>query len=72
LVIQDDKRQGAFVVETPPLANAFFGYAVNKNWDLTLNLNNLTDERYVVQVATPGLVQGSDTFSAKLTIKYLW
>jgi outer membrane receptor protein involved in Fe transport len=72
VIIQDDKRQGAWVVESPPLANAFFGYAVNKRWDLQLNLNNLTNERYIVQVATPGLVHGSDTFAAKLTVKYLW
>jgi len=72
VIIQDDKRQGAWVLETPPLASAFFGYAVNKTWDVQLNLNNLTNERYVVQVATPGLVQGSDTFAAKLTVKYLW
>ena len=72
VIIQDDKRQGAWVLETPPLASAFFGYAVNKRWDVQLNLNNLTNERYVIQVATPGLVQGSDTFAAKLTVKYLW
>jgi iron complex outermembrane receptor protein len=72
VIIQDDKRQGAWIVETPLLANAFFGYSVNKRWDLQLNLNNLTNERYIVQVATPGLVHGSDTFAAKLTVKYLW
>ncbi len=72
VIIQDDKRQGAWVVETPPLASAFFGYAVNKRWDVQLNLDNLTNERYVVQVATPGLVQGSDTFASKLTVKYHW
>ena len=72
VIVQDDKRQGAYVVETPPLASAFFGYAVNKRWDLQLNLDNLTNERYIVQVATPGLVQGSDTFASKLTVKYLW
>ncbi len=72
VIIQDDKRQGAWVVETPPLASAFFGYTVNKRWDLQLNLNNLTNERYIVQVATPGLVQGSDTFASKLTVKYRW
>lgn len=72
IIIQDDKRQGAYVVETPPLASAFFGYSVNKRWDVQLNLDNLTNERYIVQVATPGLVQGSDTFASKLTVKYLW
>lgn len=72
VIVQDDKRQGAWVVETPPLASAFFGYSVNKRWDLQLNLDNLTNERYIVQVATPGLVQGSDTFASKLTVKYRW
>lgn len=72
VIIQDNKRQGAFVVETPLLASAFFGYTVNKRWDLQLNLDNLTNERYIVQVATPGLVAGSDTFASKLTVKYRW
>lgn len=72
IIIQDDKRQGAYVLETPPLASAFFGYTVNKRWDVQLNLDNLTNERYLVQVATPGLAQGSDMFAAKLTVKYRW
>jgi len=72
IILQDDKRQGGYVVETPPLASAFFGYTVNKRWDLQLNLDNLTNERYIVQVATPGLVAGSNTFASKLTIKYQW
>ncbi len=72
IILQDDKRQGAFIVETPLLSSAFFGYAVNKRWDLQLNLDNLTNERYIVQVATPGLVQGSDTFASKVTVKYNW
>jgi len=72
IIVQDDKRQGGYMVETPPLASAFFGYSMNKRWDLQLNLDNLTDERYIIQVATPGLVQGSDTFASKLTLKYKW
>ena len=72
IIIQDDKRQGAYVVETPLLASAFFGYAVNKRWDLQVNLDNLTNERYIVQVATPGLVAASNTFASKLTVKYRW
>jgi len=72
VILQHDKRQGGFMVDTPPLASAFFGYTVHKRWDLQLNLDNLTNERYIVQVATPGLVQGSDTFASKLTVKYKW
>jgi iron complex outermembrane receptor protein len=72
VIVQHDKRQSAYVLDTPPLASAFFGYVLNKSWDLQLNLDNLTDERYIIQVATPGLVQRSDTFASKLTVKYRW
>jgi outer membrane receptor protein involved in Fe transport len=69
---EDEKRNGAFVLEHPLLADAFVGYKLKNNWDLQLNLTNLTNERYIVQVADTGLVQGSDTFRAKLTINYQW
>lgn len=69
---ESDKRYGAFLLEHPLLADAFFGYTPNEKWDFQVNLNNLTDERYIVQTAANGLVQGSDTFRAKLTIRYKW
>lgn len=67
-----DKRNGSNIIEHPPIADAFAGYHINKHWDLQLNLNNLTNERYIIQVAASGLVQGSDTFRAKLTARYTW
>lgn len=72
LTTEDDKRYGVTMLERPLLADAFIGYALNNRWDLQLNLENLTDERYIVQVAATGLVQGSDTFRPKLTVKYKW
>lgn len=70
--IETDKRYGGFIVERPLLADAFLGYTPNEKWDFQVNLNNLTNERYIVQTAANGLVQGSDTFRAKLTIRYKW
>jgi outer membrane receptor protein involved in Fe transport len=72
LELEDDKRYGATMLEHPPLADAFIGYMINNRWDLQLNLNNLTNERYIVQVAATGLIQGSDTFRSKLTVKFKW
>jgi outer membrane receptor protein involved in Fe transport len=53
-------------------ADAFVGYPINSRWDAQLNLSNLTNERYIVQVAARGLVQSSDEFRAKLTLTYKW
>ncbi len=69
---ESKKRYGAFMLDRPLLADAFVGYSVNDRWDLQLNLNNLTDERYILQTAANGLVQASDTFRAKLTVSYRW
>jgi iron complex outermembrane receptor protein len=70
--VEHDKRYGAFMLVKPLTADAFIGYVINKRWDLQLNLNNLTNKRYIQQTATNGLVQGSDTFRSKLTVKYTW
>lgn len=72
LETEADKRNGAHVLHHPLIADAFLGYTWRKNWDVQLNLSNLTDERYIIQVAANGLVQGSDTFRTKLTLRYRW
>jgi outer membrane receptor protein involved in Fe transport len=72
LELEHDKRYGAFMLDHPPIADVFAGYTIGKHWDLQLNLNNITNERYIIQVADSGLVQTSDTFRAKLTVKYSW
>lgn len=70
--VEHDKRYGATMLERPPMADAFIGYKFRNRWDLQLNLNNLTNERFIIQVAATGLIQGSDTFRPKLTAKYNW
>jgi outer membrane receptor protein involved in Fe transport len=67
-----DKRYGGYLLSRPLLADAFVGYSVTSKLDLQLNLSNITDERYILQTAASGLVQGSDIFHAKLTATYKW
>ncbi|MCF3650458.1 TonB-dependent siderophore receptor [Synoicihabitans lomoniglobus] len=69
---ESSKRYGAYFLDRPLLADGFVGYEFTENWDAQLNLNNLTDERYILQTAANGLVQASDTFRAKLTVSYRW
>jgi hypothetical protein len=40
---------------------------VGKRWDFQLNLDNLSDKRYILQVVTPGLVSASQGFSARFS-----
>jgi iron complex outermembrane recepter protein len=70
--IEHDKRYGGFMLDHPLVADAFAAYTIGRHWDIQLNLNNLTNERYIIQVAANGLVQTSDTFRSKLTVRYNW
>ena len=69
---EDKRRNGAHLIDRPLTADAFLGYMINKRWDVQLNLNNLTNETYIVQVAAAGLVSREDEFRAKLTMTYRW
>jgi len=69
---EDKRRNGAHLIDRPLTADAFLGYMINKRWDVQLNLNNLTNETYIVQVAAAGLVSREDEFRAKLTMTYGW
>ncbi|MBL9208326.1 MAG: hypothetical protein JNN01_24795, partial [Opitutaceae bacterium] len=43
-----------------------------KNWEFQLNLDNLTDERYIVAIAATGLVQTAEPLQARLGVTYVW
>jgi outer membrane receptor protein involved in Fe transport len=60
------------LVDRPLTSDAFIGYPITKAWDAQLNLSNITDETYIIQVAATGLVQRDDGFRAKLTLTYKW
>ena len=69
---QDAKRNSIWTIDFPATYGAFTRYAWGKNWSVQLNLNNLTDERYIVAIAANGLVQTEPGFDGKLAIKYKW
>ncbi len=69
---QDAKRNAAWTIDFPATYNAFARYAWGKNWSVQLNLNNLTDERYIIAVAANGLVQTEPGFDGKLSVRYKW
>ena len=69
---QSKKRNANWWIDFPATYNVFSRYAWGKHWSVQLNLNNITDERYIVAIAANGLVQTEDGFDSKLAIKYTW
>lgn len=72
LMDQSGKRNITYNTDYPLIVNAFAGYNWGRNWTVQLNLDNLTDERYIVGMAANGLVYGSDTFQPRLEVGYRW
>lgn len=69
---QTASRNGAHTVDFPFTASVFSRYRLNRHWDFQFNIDNLTDERYVVNVYATGLVGVSEPLRAKFTVKYTW
>jgi iron complex outermembrane receptor protein len=69
---QDTKRNSTWTIDFPATYNAFARYSWGEHWSVQLNLNNLTDERYIVAIAANGLVQTEPGFDGKLAVKYKW
>jgi len=69
---QTGKRNGNYLIDFPRMVNVFAGYRWGKNWEFQLNLDNLTDERYVVAIAATGLIQTAEPLQVRLGVKYLW
>ena len=69
---QTAKRNGNYLIDFPRLFNLFATYRWNKNWETQLNIDNVTDERYIVAIAATGLVQTADLRVARLSVKYSW
>lgn len=51
--------------------DAFVNYSWN-DWRFSLNLNNMSDNRYVARYAAPGLIQGSEPRTVRLNVGYSW
>jgi iron complex outermembrane recepter protein len=69
---QSKKRNASYWIDFPETYNVFGRYSWGENWTLQLNLNNLTNERYIVAIAANGLVQTEPGFDAKLALRYAW
>lgn len=69
---QSKKRNANFWIDFPATYNLFTRYSWGKHWSAQLNLNNITDERYIVAIAANGLVQTEPGFDTKLAVKYSW
>ena len=69
---QTRKRNASYWIDFPATYNLFARYNWSKNWSAQLNLNNITDERYIVAIAANGLVQTEPGFDAKLAVRYTW
>lgn len=69
---QTRKRNAGFWIDFPATYNLFARYGWGKRWSAQLNLNNVTDERYIVAVAGTGLVQTVPGFDGKLGVRYSW
>ncbi|MSU49212.1 MAG: TonB-dependent receptor [Opitutus sp.] len=64
------RRNVTYKLYHPPIVDAFAGYSWGPHWSTQLNLSNVTDKRYIVQVFNQALVQTSDTFRSSLTLRY--
>ena len=69
---QTGKRNGNYLIDFPRLFNLFAMYRWNKHWETQLNIDNVTDERYIVAVAATGLIQTADMQAVRFAVKYSW
>ncbi|MDB6127027.1 MAG: hypothetical protein JWM35_923, partial [Verrucomicrobia bacterium] len=69
---QGEKRNGSGLIDTPTTYALFSSYHWGSHWSTQLNVDNLTNERYIVAVAAPGMVQVGDPLTIRLAIGYKW
>ena len=69
---QSAKRNANFMIDFPATYRLFGRYAWGRHWSVQLNLDNITDERYIVAIAGNGLVQTMPGSQSNLAVKYRW
>ncbi len=69
---QSEKITGAYTTDFPATYSLLARYAINPQWSVQLNGDNVTDERYVVFIANPALVQVAAGANYRLSVKYTW
>jgi iron complex outermembrane receptor protein len=69
---QSMKLTGTYTTDYPMTYTMMAKYDLNRHWSVQLNGENITDERYVVNVANAALVQASQGANYRLLVKYIW
>lgn len=63
---------GNYTIDFPVTYNLMANYRVNEKWSFQFNGNNVTNERYISNVITAGLVQVAPEAEYRLSSKYVW
>ncbi len=69
---QGPKINSPYLIDFPTTYNVFGAYRFNDNWRVQLNVNNVTDKRYVIGYAATGLVAASEGLSVRAALDYKW
>ena len=59
-----------WLLDFPPVYNVFSRYTVNRHWSAQLNLNNITDERFITGIFNNALNSTNDSFRPRLSVTY--
>ena len=69
---QGPKRQANWKIVTPTTYDLFARYTLNKHWGFQFNMDNVTNERYVVSAILLGLAQASQPRRTRIGATYSW
>jgi|ERR1019366_6770185 outer membrane receptor for ferric coprogen and ferric-rhodotorulic acid len=70
LMTQSDERSGNYVIKIPTIVNLFARYQCNRHWSTQVNVDNLTNKRYMIGIVTSGLAECDDPLQVLLSPKY--
>lgn len=69
---QDARPAMGTWIDFPTTYYVFARYAPSYSWSVQLNLNNVTDKRYVLGGSSSGMVDAATPFQPRLRVKYTW
>ncbi|MBL9215424.1 MAG: TonB-dependent receptor [Opitutaceae bacterium] len=69
---QAEKRDAAYLLDFPLIANVFAAYSWKRHWSVSVNLDNVTDKPYIINLYNSGYGGYDYGLSAKATLRYRW
>ncbi len=72
MVDSDSGNFAGWLLDFPAIYNIFSRYQLNEQWSVQLNLNNITDERYISGIFNNALNATAETFRPRLSVDYKW